>query len=214
MREVMAVVLVALATGCAVVRPAAWSEREETAERVKPTPWVMYGASPLSWDFEDGSKVALERNGAALHLVPTGARAASLACSLQPNGPSVPETRFGCWDEAAQLTFWVAPNKACTNDWLHRPQTVLRFECFEGEARVGDERVFLETSRMPSTGVAMNDVAWVGVDGRLLLAVTLGAVIQLHRPKVLGALTPELESRLVALTIAYHYFKETEAARR
>lgn len=214
MREVLAVVAVMLSMGCAVIHPPAWSERDGAAERVKPTPWVMYGASPLSWDFEDGSKVALARDGASLRLVPTGARSAALACSFQPNGPSVPETRFGCWDEAAQLTFWVAPGKACASDALHQPQTVLRAECWEGEAVLGDERVSLETARMPSTGAAVNDVAWVGADGRLLLAADLGPVIRLHRPKAHGALTPELESKLVALSLAYHHFREVETAAR
>lgn len=178
------VVMTALSTllvmGCASYDYAPGYEEltaQETSYEVRPTPGVLFGVTPRSWDLPDGRKVLVEVERAGL-TSGFGFYKADLAyelslgdlvleCATEPSGPSVPETRFGCWSsgQGREVTFWMAPDEECPARNLGFAKTMKTPACWRGVLTTPERsyEVVYSWGSLGGRGTPLGGISWVDV---------------------------------------------------
>lgn len=222
-RPLLLVALVAL-TSCTVVPPPGWPADAEPSSVITATPGVMYGFAPLSWDLPDGrvARVDVDRcrvgNGMGgravdmrFDIMVRGEPSSRIQCQTDPMGPSVPETRFGCWTtetSTPRINFWMAPEMECD---ASQRQTLTRPSCWDGEVRSHDGRIALVHGYLESAGAPVGRVSWVSDRGPLLAAdIVVDQQVRLY--DLDAEMSPELRDRLLLFTIALSWWEHAASS--
>jgi len=177
--------------GCHVTNPRGYDQLT-TAPHVEPLAPVQEG--PLTWRMPDGGRVTIEMEPSWVHVGTRRFRAdlaysatfgtLTLHCATEPKGPGVPETRFGCWSDAEDVTFWVAPDTACPARHTAYRQTLRTPACWRGVLTTPTTKYTTAHAYITQRGHVIHRVSWLDETGTVQQAADL--VVE-RRPRIFHA---------------------------
>lgn len=209
-----------LASACTVIRPPGWPASDQEPTVIQATSGRMYVTAPTSWDLPSGETilVAVDRasvtSGFGLYHAQIAFTASldreQIRCESEPAGPSVPQTRFGCWSigsGADKLEFWLAPGEDCPARHMPYITTLTTPSCWNGELTMNGQRASLQHGYVESTGVPVGYVSWMSSANELLLAADIVTEAQVHIYEPKRALPDQVKRRLILLTVALSWWE-------
>lgn len=208
--------------GCAVTHPPDYEQLASEPPLVaEATRGVMYGVAPWSWDLPDGRKILLDSergslvSGMGLYRLDAAFEVqfdgggTRLQCATQPEGPGLPSTRFGCWDEGGRTTFWFADGAACTARDIGAMETMTTPECWRGVLDIGGSQYRVAYAHTAKSKIVVDRVTWTDPEGRVVQAANIVAEgrVELFHPAALSV-SPLDGDTLVLHALALHRYSQ------
>jgi len=209
--------------GCSLAYPPGWDERVRPGEVIRPTPGVMFGMAPRSWDLPSGERIVISVERASLlrgiglyradldFTATYAGTAESIRCKSEPSGPGVPRTRFGCWSAGRtdDLRFWLAPDEDCPARPVAHVRTLTSPRCWRGHLTADGEGVELRHGYLVSTGSPVGYLSWSTHDHHPLLAADIvGGTVTVFDVRRGAPLTARARRSLVLVTLALRWWEQ------